>query len=189
MKGTGAEDASPLCRSSEEALAAGAGSVPEGGALGRHLADCASCRGFAEAVREVALGLREMGEEPGADLVERTLAGLRAALAERARRRRRAEGRLWLGLVLIGLLSLPLIVGLNGAYAWAGHAVLGRFVAEPLALLFAWTLCATTLLGLSLAFGALPLLARWGAEVRQGATGALGQGPLLGTESGGWDGR
>jgi hypothetical protein len=72
-------------------------------------------------------------------------------------------------LALAGLVSLPVIIGLNGVLLWLVYTTLEVRISEPVAVVAAYIVAASTLLGLSLAYGSLPLMADWGLKLRHGS--------------------
>jgi hypothetical protein len=81
----------------------------------------------------------------------------------------RSRERIWLRarLAFAGLVSLPVILGLNGMLIWLVYRTFASWLSEPVAVGAASIVAASTLLGLSLAYGSLPLMAAWGLELRQ----------------------
>jgi predicted anti-sigma-YlaC factor YlaD len=159
------------CRACQEELAFAAGRHPLRPVLAGHLNRCPTCRSFAASVKELALALSALSDstEPAAHLVTRAMERLKPVLAERSRDRFRLRARL----ALAGLVSLPVIVGLNGVLLWLVYTTIEVRLSEPVAVVAAYIIAASTLLGLSLAYGSLPLMADWGLKLRH-AAGVLG---------------
>jgi predicted anti-sigma-YlaC factor YlaD len=163
------------CRACQEELAFAAGRHLVPPVLVNHLNRCPTCQSFAASVRELA-HLVQLAQsdrvEPDSDLVIRAMERLKPVLAERSR-----EGfRLRAGLALAGLVSLPVIVGLNGVLLWVVYTMLEVWLSQPVAVAAAYIVAASTLLGLSLTYGSLPIMANWGLKLRQtpGVSQALG---------------
>jgi hypothetical protein len=116
-------------------------------------------------VDELAHLAQSDGTEPSPDLVARAMERLSPELEARSR-----EG-IWLRtrLAFAGLVSLPVIVGLNGLLIWLVYSTCTAWFSESVAVGAAMIIAASTLLGLSLAYGSLPLMADWGLELRQRA--------------------
>jgi predicted anti-sigma-YlaC factor YlaD len=152
------------CRARQEELAFAAGRHPFGPLLTDHLSRCATCRSFAKSVKELSLGLSAQRDriETDADLVTRTMNRLKPELAKRSGEKFRLRARL----ALAGLVSLPVILGLNGVLLWFVYSTLHVRLSETVAAVAAYLIAASTLLGLSLAYGSLPLLADWGLKLR-----------------------
>lgn len=110
--------------------------------------------------------MQARGSEAGSDLVVRTLAAMAPELRRRARERRRVRRRIGVRLALVGLAALPAIVIVHGGTAWLGHEILTRLAGVTVANAFLYLSAATMCLGLALSYGALPLLADWGAAMR-----------------------
>jgi hypothetical protein len=156
-------DRKDTCRTFQEELAFCADDRPQHTELQEHLKGCAHCSCFEKSVRELTKRARLERFDPPADLVKRTMKHLAPELA-----RRTHEG-FWLRvrLAIVGLVSLPIIVGINGFLIWVVYSSLGSWLSQPLATMVAYVVAASALLGLSLTYGALPLLAEWGVELRQ----------------------
>ena len=167
----------------ELALAHGGTAALDEPAL-RHLGACADCEAFAAIAAELAATAAAAPvADPPAGLVARTLARLEPELESRAWTRTRDGRRVGWRLALAGAVSLPVIVAVNLALGMLGHSLLGRWLAAPVADAFAGVLGLTTLLGLSLAYGALPLLANWAVDVRQPLVPAPAVGLTFGPEA------
>ncbi len=151
------------CRACQEELAFAGRTdhLPQG--LADHLGRCPTCRSFAISVRDLTHLVQSDRTEPDPDLVARAMERLRPELAVRSR-----EG-IWLRarLAFAGLVSLPVILGLNGMLIWLVYRTFASWLSEPVAVGAASIIAASTLLGLSLAYGCLPLMAAWGLELRQ----------------------
>jgi len=145
----------------ELALAAGRDELRVGPA--GHLTRCGTCQSFAASVEELAHLALSQDNEPPSSLVTRAMERLSPELEARARE----AFRLRIGLAVAGSISLPVIVGLNGMSVWLVYTMLDAFLSEPVAVLAAYTVVASTLLGLSLAYGSLPLVADWALHLRQ----------------------
>lgn len=156
-------DRQNTCRDLQEKLAFCADDHPQHPEFEQHLKECAQCSCFEKSVGELAQLARLDRFDPPANLVKRTMKRLAPELAERTR-----EG-FWLRvrLAIAGLVSLPIIVGINGSLIWIVYSSLEGWLSHPLAAAAAYILAASTLLGLSLAYGSLPLLAEWGVELRR----------------------
>ncbi len=150
------------CRACQEelAFARGPDHLPPG--LADHHGRCFPCQSFAVSVRELVHLAESDRTEPNPDLVARAMKRLGPELATRAR-----EG-FWLRarLALAGLVSLPVILGLNGILIWFVYTTFAVWLSVPVAIGAASVIAASTLLGLSLAYGSLPLMADWGLELR-----------------------
>ncbi len=151
------------CRTFQEEMALGGDEHPRSRELEEHLTRCANCRSFEESVRELSHLARLERTEPPSDLVRRAMEQLRPDLARRAREGARLRARL----ALAGLVSLPIIVGINALLIWAVYSLLETWTSQPLATIAAYVVTASALLGLSLVYGSLPLMAEWGWELRQ----------------------
>lgn len=151
------------CRAFQDELAFYGYERPLPPQLEEHLTRCTACRSFAESVREISHLARLDRTEPPSSLVRRAMVQLEPELSERAR-----EG-FWLRtrLAIAGLVSLPVIVGLNGLLIWIIYSSLESWLSRPLATVAAYVAAASALLGLSLIYGSLPLLAEWGFELRR----------------------
>jgi predicted anti-sigma-YlaC factor YlaD len=151
------------CRACQEELAfAGTTDhLPQG--VADHLGRCPTCRSFAISVRDLAHLAQSERTEPNPDLVDQAMERLRPELEMRSR-----EG-IWLRarLAFAGLVSLPVILGLNGMLIWLIYRTFASWLSEPVGIGAASIVAASTLLGLSLAYGCLPLMAAWGLELRQ----------------------
>ena len=165
------EQPTAACTAAEQELAVLAAGGHAAGEQRRHRAhteECEECREFAQLCEELGeAGRSTLMDDASAaplDLVARTLTRLQPELT--AIRERRRMTRLLAGkLALAGLASFPVILALNAAFTWLGYSLLSRFL-PTVAPAFATMLTVTTLLGLSLSYGALPLLARWGVDMR-----------------------
>lgn len=151
------------CRVFQEALAFDRDELPLPSKLEEHLTRCATCRSFEESVRELSYLARLDRTEPPSDLVRRAMERLEPELSERAR-----DG-FWLRarLAIAGLVSLPIIVGINGLLIWLVYSSLESWLSPSLATVAASGAAASALLGLSLIYGSLPLMAEWGMELRR----------------------
>lgn len=131
--------------------------ILSGSAANVHTESCRDCASFLMTGRYLA---------PADDLVAQTLNRLRPALAERSSQR---AGIYW-GLTLAGAFSLPIILALNTGMIWMSYHALARITTAELALAGASLLAVSLLLGLSVAYGSLPLLASWGLQLRERTT-------------------
>ena len=102
--------------------------------------------------------------DPPLDLVPRTLAALRPALA-----RARASRALSRRLALAGAAVLPVILAVNAAITWLVYVALDLWLPQEVAVGAAAIMVVTTLLGLAIAYGSLPLFVVWGASLRETA--------------------
>jgi hypothetical protein len=92
--------------------------------------------------------------DPSPDLASRTLARIAPLLGAMRARRRALAARV----ALAGILSFPVIVGLNAAAAWVLYLALDRMLPGALAAGLTATVGVLMLLALSLSYGSLPLL-------------------------------
>lgn len=150
------------CRACQEELAYARGRHGLPASLVIHLGQCPVCQSFGVSVNQLAHLAQAGQNEPSPDLVARTMDRLSPELAARTR-----EGT-WLRvrLAFAGFISLPVILGLNGLLIWLVYTTLATWWSESVAVGAASMVAASTLLGLSLAYGSLPLMADWGLELR-----------------------
>lgn len=99
------------------------------------------------------IGSRDPIEAPSG-LPRRTLSHIAPTLRAIRARRRLLIARV----ALAGILSFPLLAGMNVAAAWGVYLALDRTLPHPLAAGMTVMLCVLMLLSLSLAYGSLPLL-------------------------------
>ncbi len=119
-----------------------------------HASSCEECRSF-------YLVHRTLG--PPADLVARTFSRLEPVLRERRALRR----KLALQLCLAGAVSLPVVVGMNAVLVWLCYVLTSHVISPEAGAVAAGIVGSALLLGLSLAYGSLPLLASWGSHLRE----------------------
>lgn len=110
--------------------------------------------------------LTELAARPVAipeGLVERTLDRLETELARRRRVKRFVVGRL----TLAALLTLPVVVAVNGVEAYLLYSALDRYLPATVAAGMTATAVVSMMLTLAVAYGSLPLLASFGLKLRE----------------------
>ncbi|MBI3767130.1 MAG: hypothetical protein HY271_01410 [Deltaproteobacteria bacterium] len=153
------------CDRARVALALGRGDDPE---VARHLAQCDLCRAEAVALRLVATTLGgARAPAPSATLATQVRAAAAPLLARNARR---ATWRAVARAVAAAMLPLPLLVLIDGYLVRAAYDALRAVL--PAALSMYFVLNYTTLLAvlLTLAYGAIPLLAERQVRLRREET-------------------
>ena len=128
--------------------------------LSRHLESCPDCASFARTVRKLekaAPGAH--GHDVDDAIFESVYFAVQKEMWAAQKRRAREKTGIWIRLISAAALCLPVIVAMNTMFAWLVNATVGAWLSSSLATVAVLMIAAFTLLGISLIYGSIPLVA------------------------------
>ena len=125
-----------------------------------HLERCTDCASFARTVRELeksASGAH--GHDVDDAFFESVYFAVQKEMWAARKRRAREKTGIWIRLIFAAALCLPVIIAMNTMFAWLVNATVGAWFSSSLATVVVLMIAAFTLLGISLIYGSIPLVA------------------------------